>query len=665
MQDHATYDEREWLAQQFESLPDGIEMMTPSAWAEANRYLPASVTSLPGYYRFEVAPYLREILDCLSLESPVREVVVQKGVQVGATVGVLENAIGYYIAHVRTAPMMLVTADAELAKLRVDSYILPMIQHSGLEHLIRSSDEKNARKTGKTEKKIEWMGGGFLIPLGAQNPSKLRSASIQVLLRDEVDGWPLTVGKDGDPMKLSADRTAAFETSRKLLDLSTPLIKGQSQIEKRFKMGDQRRYFVCCLGCGHPQVLRFKRQDEDGVLSGMIWELDHHGNLVPDSVRYRCQRCGHEHVNEDKTRLLSPEHGAEWRPTAQPTRPDIRSYHLSALYAPVGMQTWAACVHSWLEAWDEDADRPKDLAKLQVFYNNVLGDPYELRGQRLRYEQVSPHRRKWYRSGEIPNRTLEEVCGGPVLVVVCTVDVHKDSLAVAVMGWCRDKRVVVISYTRLEGDTEQLDNPTTWGALRELIEQKRFTADDGKTYPIALTFIDSGYNTERVYSFCEEYDAGVYPVKGQAGIPQRATVREFHEFTTPLGARAFGITVDLYKDRWSGALRREWGGTGVQPAPFFNAPEDITDKQLRELTAEVKTEKIDKETGERIGWEWRRPSGAANELWDLLCYSNCALDVFAWDYCMKQLELDAVNWPTFWDHLLHDHPFFELTDGVK
>ena len=64
---------------------------------------------MPGHFRFDIAPYIREILDCLDVESPVREIDVMKGAQIGATVGILENAIGYYIAQVKTAPVMIIT----------------------------------------------------------------------------------------------------------------------------------------------------------------------------------------------------------------------------------------------------------------------------------------------------------------------------------------------------------------------------------------------------------------------------------------------------------------------------------------------------------------------------------------------------------------------------
>jgi phage terminase large subunit GpA-like protein len=533
-----------------------------------------------------------------------------------------------------------------------------MLQHSGLEHLIKSADETNTRKTGKRDDKIEWIGGGFLIPIGAQNANKLRSASIQILLRDEIDGWPLVVGKDGDPIELSAARTNAYGVSRKVVDLSTPTIKGISKIEQRFALGDQRRYYVCCLRCGFAQTLRWRRVDPDtGEVTGITWQMDG-GRLVPDSVRYRCVECGHDHENDDKTRLLSPENGAEWRPTAEPSSPHFRSYHLSALYSPVGMMSWTDCVQKWLEAWDEEKSRPRDVAKLQVFYNTVLGDVFEVRGEQLRFEEVSATRRTTYCYGQVPNKFAKEHCGSEVLLVTCTVDVHKNQLPTAIVGWCRDRRALLLDYWRFEGDTEQLDDPTTWRELEKKIEQHIYEADDGRRYRPQLTLIDSGYRADTVYRFAAAYQSGVVPVKGRE-LPAGGATREFAAFQTPMGTQAFNIFVDLYKDRWSAALRRKWHGEGLQPVDHFNAPVDATDDQLRELTAEIKRERIDRVTRKRLGFEWFRPSGSANELWDLLIYANAALDIAAWDVCRRQLGLEAVDWPMFWDLLERERIFEE------
>ncbi|HKY40798.1 MAG TPA: terminase gpA endonuclease subunit [Polyangiaceae bacterium] len=659
--EYETAEQREWLAQEVEGWTHHVEVISPSEWAERNRYLPASATPFPGPFSFDVAPYSREILDCMSVESPVREVTWMKGVQLCATTAVLENTVGYYIAVVQTESMMLLTADAELAKTRLEQYIMPMIQLSGLDGLIKSSDEKNPRKTGKTDRKIEWYGGGFLVPYGAVNAAKLRSLPMRALLRDEVDAYKRRVGNDGDPMALSESRTRGFEASRKILNISTPLFKGQSNIEDRYLQGDQRKYLVHCLKCNFPQELRWRHDPhpQTGEINGIVWQLDEKtGMLLPDSVRYLCQECGHPHTNENKQQLLSPDHGAHWKPTAVPVDPNHRSYHLSALYSPVGMQTWAACVRTYLEGWDVERNRLKDANKFQVFYNNVLGWPWEQKGEKVRFDAVSTHRRSDYHFGQVSNAFATKISGGPILLLTCTVDVQKTNLAVTVFGWCKDHRAILVDYWRFEGNTELLDDPGTWKRLDKLITGPGYTADDGKKYRIAATLIDSGYLTDQVYAYCATFRGGVFPVKGRPAPPKAATIREFSDFKTPNGLVGFTITVDFYKDRWSAALRREWDGIGMQPMWFFNAPIDVTDAQLKELTVESKHPRKQEKSGQEPGFEWRRIPGAPNELWDLLGYANAALDLLAWNYCRGVGKLEFVNWVLFYDHCLQRKLFF-------
>lgn len=648
----------DWLAAQFDKLTTQLVTMKPSVWAEERRYLPPSATAIPGPFRFDVTPFAREIIDCFDVESPIREVAWMKGVQISATTN-LENLIGYGIDYVKTAPMMLVTADAELANLRLTSYILPMLHESGLSHLIVSSDPDNSRKTGKTDKKLEFQGGGFLIPFGAQNANKLRSMSIRFLFRDEIDAWPDVVGKDGDPIKLSMDRTAAFEETRKVFDASTPTIEGQSKIYARFKRGDQRYYHVRCLKCRFAQPLRWKKHDADtGITSGIVWKTDEEGRLVPGSVRYRCQACGHAHTNDDKTRLMA-EDNAEWRPTATPVAPHVRSYHLSALYSPSGMQSWEACVMAWMEAWDDTNNRVRDVGKLQVFYNNILGEPFKLIGDRVKFETVSAHRRHVYRYGVVPNSFATEFCEGPIVLLTCAVDVQQDYLSVAVWGWTRGRRVFLVDYFKLEGDTENSDSEC-WEKLREFLETKRYYADDDADieYLVDLTLVDSGFRTETVYQFCSSFERSVFPCKG-VEMPQRgARIKEFALSKTQLHGQTYAITANLYKDRWHAALKRHWNGQDVQPAGHFNVPSDTTDKQLKELTAETKVEKIDPQTGRRLGWTWNRSGGVRNELWDLLIYGSCALDILAWAWHLRageNPEAESVDWFKFFDAL--EKPF--------
>lgn len=643
---------RAWWRGRIAALTSSRSERTPSEWAEAKRYLPPSVTSMPGRFKFDVTPYMREIVDCMGVSSPVREVAVMKGSQVTYTTAVIENIIGYVIDEVKTAPMLLVTADAEMAKHRMESNVTPMLQASGLQHLIAPSDEGNRRKTGQTDKKLEWLGGGYLLPMGAKNEDKFRSTSAQFVNGDEVDTWDAG-GDEGDSVELVKGRTKGYELTRKIMWGSTPTIKDASNIERLFLQGDQRRYFVNCIKCGFSQWLKFQTKSPDGVLGGMTWQLKD-GVLVPDSVRYLCQNpdCQHPHRNDDKTRLLDPSTGAEWRATAQPLSPDFRSYHIPSLLSPVGMQTWTSIVELFLRAWDTEREKPRDVGKLQVFYNTELAEPFALRGSRIRYEQVSEHKRSCYSFGQIPNAWAREHCGGAIQLLTCAVDVHADRLKVAVWGWTAGRRVFLIDYLTFEGDTEHVTDPGTWGELKKFIETKRYKADDGRRYGIAVTVVDSGYLPDTAYNFCADLQ-GVYPVKGRDIPPKTARLKEFSEFDSTLNVKGFSVTVDLYKERWSAALKLEWNGLGDQPAGHFNAPGAepgaITEKQLRELTAEVKSVKVDKLTGRKLGFTWKRPSGAANELWDLLVYGSAALDMLAWALAGRLEDMSRIDWRVFFE----------------
>lgn len=653
-----TLDEQEWLMDEFGSLTDELLERSPSEWAEEERYLPRSVTPYPGPFAYDVNPFMVEIVDNFDIRSPVREVAVMKGVQITATVAVLEVIVGYIMGQIKSAPAALVTADKQMAELRMNSYVMPMIDQSGLTHLIRSADPLSTNKKGATSTKLEWEGGGFLLPLGAKSAPKFRSFSAQYMLRDEIDGWPWSLGNDGCPIALSGSRTDAYNESRKILDLSTPTIKGQSKIEQRYELGDKRHYQVACLKCEQYQAFKFERRNkETGEITGIMWELDEDGILIPDSVVYTCKFCSHPHKNADKHVLYRT---AKWVPTAKAKVEGMRSYHISALYSPVGFFPWSAAVNLWLQAWDTEHNKPKDMEKLQTFYNNVLGMPFEKRGSKIKFSTVSEHRRRHYHYGEVNNTFAVDYCGGIIGALICTVDVHPKNIAVMVTGWSRTTRAHVIDYWTFEGNPLDPEDAPTWGRLQELILDKKYIADDGRVYPIALTLVDSGFETELVYEFCAQFELGVYPIKGRPMPTKSAQFKEFSEFKSTLGTVAFHVVVDYYKDRWNGALRRSWDGVKQQPQNFFNAPQDCTDKQLKELTVENRITKIDKTTGKDIGFEWFRPQKARNEMWDLLVYANLGIDIIAYDIFIKQMKLDAVNMPEFWDMLENEETFHTL-----
>jgi phage terminase large subunit GpA-like protein len=645
-----------WIVDSVDGLTDEIDHIKPSDYNEQVRYLPDSVTNIPGHIRFDVNPYMREIVDCFDVNSPVREINVKKGVQITYTTA-LESGMLYYMGHIKTLPMMYMTADKELATARIENNVIVMLNQSDMGDIIRSSDVGNTRKTGKTANHLQFAGGGYLVPFGAKNADKMRSYSICIMLKDEIDAWPDTVGKDGDPDSLSDDRCSGYWPRRKIFRGSTPLIKGKSKIEKAFLRGDQRYYMVLCKKCSFPQKLRWSTKDNVG---GFKWEMQE-GVLVLESVRYCCQNCGEPHYEFDKERLFSPEGGAHWLATAKPVEPNIRSYHLPALYSPIGMQPWYKCVSAYMKGFDVAEKKVSDVGAYQVFYNNILAEPFEIMGSKIGFIQVSAHRRTGYRLGQIPNKYAVEFSGSPVLLLTCQVDVHKSFLAVSVMGWTKDACCYVVDYWRYEvgndeDDCSEISSPV-WGRLRELIEETEYEADDGKKYRIAMTLIDSGYANDTVVGFCAAYASGVYPILGRDRPAKHAKIKEFDEFTTVAGTIGYKITVDHYKDRLAPVLRREWvEDSGIQKPYHFNAPVDIEDRQLKELTKETRREKTD-EKGVTT-YFWHRPGNARNELWDLLVYGNAAVEIMACAICIQQFELETVDWDRFWEYLESEATFY-------
>lgn len=638
----AKQDQISWLSGEISQIKTEHHVKLVTEWAETTRYLPPSVTSKPGMYSYNVCPYLREIVDCLSSESPVREVDMMKGAQICATVGVLESTIGYYIEHENSCPMMLVTADKELADLRIDKYIVPMLENSNLAHLIQANDTLSKGKSGRTKDQLSWKGGGFLIPFGANSSNKLRSTSIKILLLDEIDGFKVRVGKDGDPIRLVKTRTEAYEHSRKIMKLSTPTIKGASNIEAHYMKGDQRKYYVPCKHCGTMQVLKFSGVNRStGEAYGLVYQTDG-GILIPESVKYICEQCGGEHVEADKVDMLA---NGEWRATAKSTEPTRRSYQISALYSPYSFKSWRSCVQDWLDAWDVVKNQPKDIETLQVFYNNVLGESFRMITEELDIGKLSKHRRKEYRLGEIPNQLSISSCDSEILLVTMAVDVHKDNLRVATYGWTEKHRGFLLDYWRLEGDCLDLESQP-WQDLKSIIYNKRYQDIDGRKYPIALTLIDSGYAQHVVLEFCSGTD-GTIPIKGIHNAQRGATFSEFKVSETKMGIQAFNINVNLYKDRWYSSLKKPWIESEKQHEYCYNVPVDLSNDILKELTAESREPDIDPVTKNMRGFKWIRKG--ENEMFDLLNYNNAALDILAWDICVNQGGRDDVVWDDFWD----------------
>ena len=590
-------------------LPKRQTAMLVSQWAEKHRVLPQGLTSRPGPFRFAESEPMREIVDCMSESSLVREVALMKGAQLGGTVAVMENFIGYIIAQV-PGPTLAITGDKDMADLWMEKRVDPMIQSAGLRHLIFSQVQKrHNRDTGDT-KDSKSFPGGFLRAVGPNSGSKLRSDAIQYLLLDEEDAYPQEVQDEGDPIALAIRRTDTFELTRKILHISTPLIKGTSRIEAAFLAGDQRFYYVPCRHCGHMQPLDWKR---------ITWRTDDAGLLEWDSVRYLCASCGKEWRNEDKSWFLPR---GEWRPTAKAQKRGMRSYHLSSLYSSPGARSWESIVEEWIGIKDDNGKR-------RAFVNTVLGETWEERGEAPKWERIMLRLRGPYEAGQLPH-------DHQALVLTLGADVQRDRIEAEIVAWGEDKRSWSLGYYIFRGTTDDIDGPA-WSELKKLLERNHAGMN------ISIALVDAAYNTTQAYQFCEQFIGGVMPCMGEPINSQGRNIFAIRQ-VPGYATQRVNLQTGQLKSELYGYLQRD-ASEEMIPAGFCQFPQDYPEEYFKQLTAESLHHTKLKSGATKFEW---KKSRERNEALDCRVYALAALYVFA---SIVQGEIspdEPISWESFW-----------------
>lgn len=605
--------DKSYFVRKIESLTEQRLYLKVSEWAEEKRILPAGLSPFPGLWQNNRTPYLVEIMDCFSVSDETNEVAFMKGAQIGATTGILENIIGYIIDH-EPAPTMYVSADKGLVESSIELKLDRMLESSGLSEKIFSQSEKHHnKKTGDTKTKKEFP-GGFLLAAGANNPAKLRSISIKYLLLDEIDGFPRTIGNEGDPVKIAEKRTTAFEKSKKILYISTPLISESSKIQKLFEQGDQRYYEIPCPECGHFQKLEFQN---------LKYEVDENKDLIYDSVHYRCEECKFKIKNFHKDIFLQ---AGKWVPTSKSKKPNFRSYHLNSLYSPNGMLSWENLCADFI-------DIKGDVLKLQAFINLRLGLTWEERGKAPKFERIML-RRKDYPTEVVPN---------DVLFLTLGADVQEDRIECELVGWTKNKISYSLNYKVFTGDTTAVNN-TSWRSLSNYIINP-FYYENGKEISIKVALIDSGFRTSTVNTFCDQFMEGVYPIKGVSYL-MHGEIFRLHEAKSHNNLHRFDLSTDVLKDELYSYLKRDISTDGTIPIGYCHFPLIYNEHFFKMLTAEEKRAKKSLQTG-HIKYTYYLPHQTRNEALDCRVYNLAAVYIYRW--LMSQDE--DLTWKDFWEYL--------------
>lgn len=553
--------------------------MTVSQWADRYRIVPPGTSPEPGAWRTDRVPYLREILDAFS-DPTIERVYVQAASQVAKSEVIL-NVIGYH-AHQEPSPILLVQANEMAMRGFSKERVAPMFAASPV---LRGKLREGERDPSNTIM-LRQFPGGLLACAFAGSAASLASRPIRVVLADEIDRWPDSTGRDGEPFAQAVQRTSNFH-NRKIGAVSTPTITGFSAIARLYEDSDQRHYHVPCLRCGAYQVLQWKSDGNTGI----IYKRD--GVVDLDDVHYLCAICGGRMEERDRPEMLRR---GEWKPEREHP---YRGYQISALYSP--WVRWRELVVEWLRAHKDRDKRGK-----QEFVNLRLGETWDESTQQISIEALEKNRDEY--PAELPDG---------VLMLSAAVDVQDNRLEVEVVGWGVGKESWGIEYSVIGGDTST-DGP--WARLDEYL-QRSWSKEDGRGFTIWCTCIDSGgHRTNEVYDFCKTRDARyIRPIKGYAGTGRPIVGKP--NVTGSQRVLLYPVGVDTAKEALFSRLALPERGAGFCHFPIGRGYDD---QYFLGLVSEKLVAR-----GGKLVWEKFR---ARNEPLDVRVYATAAMEMCGPDF---------------------------------
>jgi phage terminase large subunit GpA-like protein len=560
------------------ALADAIKPpvpMAPSVWAAANLIVPDGPRAGQSF-DLSLTPYLAEPLDMLGPDSPVNEIAVMKSAQTGFTL-LLIALIGHIVDRTPCRVMVVQpTSDAvaEFNREKLDPAIKksPALRGKVAAQTSRSSE-------GSTTYSKRFAGGSVTLAI-ATSAADLRSKTVRVLLRDEIDQYPDDLDGQGDPLEISDGRLIAFLASGdwKKSDISTPTIKGASKIERRYEQGDQRRWHIPCPGCREEFVFEFGPQ--------FRFEATY-----PHKAYYVAPCCGAVIEPHQKVDLVRKGRwiAAEPRPGAFP------SYHIDALSSP--FVPWDEVAKAFVAAGDNPT-------QLKTFSNLWLGRPFEVRGDAPDHVRLMERREDGPPRGHVPSQGL---------LLVAAADVQMRGIWVEIVAFAPDRQSWTVDAFYCDGSTEApgslSDAPDSGNAFSLMLHKtigREFSDAFGRTRKLDALGIDSGYRSHVVYATVRA-NQRLHPTNGQEiiyatdgrdgwgkppiGSPSLADI-DFAGHRVRKGCKIWPVGTWPLKGAFYSDLRKEGlrSGAEVDPPGYCHFASWLDEGYFRQLTAEYLAE---------------------------------------------------------------------------
>jgi len=549
------------------------ERIAPSEWAAKNLVVPDGPRAGEYWDPLET-PYILEPLDLLGPDTGVNQIAVMKGVQCGFTM-LLIAAIGHSIDRDPCRMAILQPTDGALADFNRDK-LQPAIENSPA-LAVRVVPQTSRSATGSTTYSKKFPGGALDLLL-ASSAADLRSKTLKKLFRDEVDEYPDDLDGQGDPLELSDGRITSFLASGdwKKADVSTPTIKGASKIERRYEMGDKRRWNVPCPHC----------TAADGGPSFFVFEFGPNFQFertFPYKAFYVAPCCGAV-IHAHEKRALSRR--GRWVAT-EPGPGRFPSYHFDTLSSP--FVPWDHIAGKFIDAGD-------DPQKLKAFYNLWLGLPYEMKGDAPDHKRLMERREEGVPRGRIPPRGL---------VLVASADVQMRGIWVEILALAPDRQSYVVDVLYLDGSTEGPEGEA-FEQLKSRVLEREFPDAFGGKRRIDALGVDSGYRSHVVYTWtrlnqCLHPDTGqdmVLALDGRdgwgrpaIGTPSLVDI-DLAGHKIKKGARIWPVGTWPIKGAFYEDLRKEGIASGKErdPEGYCHFGTWLDETYFRQLTSEYLAE---------------------------------------------------------------------------
>lgn len=381
----------------------------------------------------------------------------------------LNNIIGYHI-HQDPAPMILMQPTRSLAETWSKERFDKMVRDTPvLRDLVLS------KRRGDSDNTI-WnkaFPGGQLNIIGANSASELASRPVRIILMDEIDKYPASAGKEGDPIKLIEERTDTFWNALKVR-VCSPTVEGMSRINEEFEAGDQRVFHGKCPHCDNYENL--------------VWDqIRYDEKDIDNTTNYECSHCKVLWDEVDRIKAIN-----KGKYVAQKPFRGHASFKANKICSP--WQELSVLVHKYI-------DSKEDTEKLKTFYNTQLAETWKVKADSPDYTRLY-ERREDYGMNKIHK---------DVLFLTCGVDVQANRLELEIVGWGSDKQSWSIDYRVIPGQTS---DKKTWDVLTRILNEN-WKGDNGYSYNISIMCVDTGYNTQHVYNWVRKQDPSrVRGIKG-------------------------------------------------------------------------------------------------------------------------------------------------------